>query len=546
MTALALPLRGRVAAQTEPRLVIARHVARSTLRWALIWGVVIGLFVVSNVRAYVAGYPTLAQRQQVSQSLQSFAILLGPPYHTETVAGFTMWRIMTAAALMGGIWGLRTSTGRLRGDEDEGRWELLLTGRTTRRRAAAEALLGLGVAQGAMFAATLLLTLAAATLPGAHFPPYRSLLFATGLVSGAAMFLAIGALTSQLSANRGQASSLAVAVMGASYAVRMVADSTKSLAWLRWLSPFGWLEELRPLRDPQPIALLPIGALVAVCAGLSIYLAGRRDLNGSILREGAGRLRNVWWLRGPLTLALRLSRGSAMSWLLGAAALSYVEGAVARSAATILTSSPAFAGALRKLGIRQGAQGYLGAAFLFVAVLIAVMAASQIGAIRDEEGSGRLDNLLVRPVRRAVWFFGRLGVSLALLTLVGLVSGFVTWAAAAAQHTGVPLHKLMEAGINVVAPGVFVLGAGALALGVLPRAASTLAYGIVAYSFLVSLLGAVIKGQDWIRDTSLFSHIALAPGAKPDWFQAGMLVLLGLAMAGLGALAFQRRDLSAS
>lgn len=544
MIATAPPLPSVAAlARPEPRLVIARHVARSTMRWAVIWGVVFGLFVLSTVKAYTAGYPTAAQRREVAHSLQSFAILIGPPHHAETVAGFTSWRVLLVAAIIGAVWGLRAGTGALRGEEDAGRWELLLAGRTTRRGATIEALLGLAAAQGAMFLTTLALVLASSTLPGAHFPLGRSLLFAAGLVSGAAMFLAIGALTSQLSATRGQAASLAAMALGLAYAVRLVADSSRDLGWLRWLSPLGWLEELRPLRDPQPLALLPVVALTTLCAGLAVVLAGRRDLNASILQEEEGQRREVRWLQGPFTLALRLSRGSAIGWMLGVAALAYVEGAVARSASAILASSPAFSTALRRLGVRQGAQGYLGAAFLFVAVLIAMVAASQIAALREEEASGRLDHLLVQPVRRVTWLAGRLTISLALLLLLGISAGFVTWLGAAAQHTGVPLAKLLQAGLNATAPAVFVLGAGALLLGVLPRFASMATYAIVAYSLLVNLVGAVIKGQDWIRDTSLFTHMALAPAAKPDWFQASALVLLGAGFAVLGAIAFHRRDL---
>jgi ABC-2 type transport system permease protein len=163
--------------------------------------------------------------------------------------------------------------------------------------------------------------------------------------------------------------------------------------------------------------------------------------------------------------------------------------------------------------------------------------------LRDEEASGRLDNLLVRPVRRVIWLAGRLAISCGLLGVAGLLAGVVTWAGAAGQHTGVPLSKLLEAGVNATAPSVFVLGAGVLLFGVYPRIAPAVSYAIVAYSFLINLVGTVIKGQDWIRDSSLFTHIALAPAAKPDWFQASVLVLLGLGMAALGALAFHRRDL---
>jgi putative exporter of polyketide antibiotics len=66
----------------------------------------------------------------------------------------------------------------------------------------------------------------------------------------------------------------------------------------------------------------------------------------------------------------------------------------------------------------------------------------------------------------------------------------------------------------------------------------------VAYSFLANLVGSVVKGNDWLRDSSLFTHIALAPASRPDWFQAAVLVLLGLGGAALGAVAFQRRDVA--
>jgi putative exporter of polyketide antibiotics len=70
------------------------------------------------------------------------------------------------------------------------------------------------------------------------------------------------------------------------------------------------------------------------------------------------------------------------------------------------------------------------------------------------------------------------------------------------------------------------------------------AYGIIAWSSLVDLLVAFIKNSDWIRDTSLFTHIALAPAARPDWFPVLMMVALALAAAAVGALAFHRRDIS--
>ena len=46
---------------------------------------------------------------------------------------------MFTLIVLGAIWGLLTATRLLRGEEDAGRWELLLAGRTTRGGAAAQA-----------------------------------------------------------------------------------------------------------------------------------------------------------------------------------------------------------------------------------------------------------------------------------------------------------------------------------------------------------------------------------------------------------------------
>lgn len=281
------------------RWIITRHIARSSLRWAAVWGLVFGLFAISSAKAYLIGYPTIGERLLVAPTLQSFSILLGQPYHAETVAGFTMWRVLVVIALIGGVWGLLTSTGLLRGDEEAGRWELLLAGQTTKRRGALQALIGLGIAVAAMFAVAAALDVAAGAIAGARFTVTGSLFFAVAMVSSAAMFTAIGAVTSQIGATRGQAAMLAGAALGASFLIRMIADSTRGLAWLRWLSPIGWVEEMRPLRDPQPQALLPVVALVVACVIATLVMAERRDLGASILRERPSSSSSRWLVGRP-------------------------------------------------------------------------------------------------------------------------------------------------------------------------------------------------------------------------------------------------------
>jgi ABC-2 type transport system permease protein len=501
------------------------------------------MWVLSTVKIYAATFISVADRQQIAHSMESFAFFLGPPHRLETIAGFTQWRLLVVAAILGAIWGILTSTGLLRGEEDAGRWELLVAGPTTRRRATLEALLGLAALIGLMLLPLTVLTVVAAQTPGARFGVAGVLLFDVALVAGAAMFLAVGAVASQIAATRSQAAILAATVLGLAFIARVVSDTGNSLEWVRWLSPIGWLEELRPLKDPQPIALVPIVGWIVAGGALTLRLAEQRDVGtGSLAESGSAVGRNSW-LRGPTTLAWQVTRGSATAWLAAFAGFGLLYGSVARSSAEMLASFSSMTTVLARLGLQRAIEGYVGAIFFMFAAILAAFAASQIAAIRDEESSGRLDNLLVQPVHRVHWLLGRLAVSLTWVVIAGVVSGLFIWLGLARQHTGLDLPELIGAGLNATLPAVAVIGLGAAALGLLPRAAPAFGYGLVAWSFLVDLLGALLRGNEWLRGSSLFAHIALVPAANPAWGDAaGLLAVTSLGL-GLGVWGFLRRDL---
>ena len=56
--------------------------------------------------------------------------------------------------ILGAVWGLLTGTRLLRGEEDQGRWELLLAGGPRRARATGQALAGLGAGVAVLWALT--------------------------------------------------------------------------------------------------------------------------------------------------------------------------------------------------------------------------------------------------------------------------------------------------------------------------------------------------------------------------------------------------------
>jgi ABC-2 type transport system permease protein len=289
-----------------------------------------------------------------------------------------------------------------------------------------------------------------------------------------------------------------------------------------------------------------VALCVTVLSAVTVGLARRRDLGSGLVADRDRAPTRTRLLHSPLGLAVRTTRPVALGWLAGVVVVGLVFGLVAKSAALALQGSSSLHQALGRLGTGTGAAGYLGLAFLMVTVLVAVAAAGQVSATRDEEGLGHLEHLLVRPVRRVRWLAGRLVVATALIVLVGLAVGVAAWASSASQHSGVGFGPLLAAGANTVPPALVVLGAGTLVFGLAPRLAAAAAYAVVAWSFLVELVGSVVNANHWLLDTSLLHHVAAAPATGVRWSSAGILVLVAVAAAAAGAAAFDRRDLASA
>ncbi len=443
------------------------------------------------------------------------------------------------------VWGLLTATRLTRGEEEAGRWELFLAGQTTRRRAAAQAIAGLAAGLVVLWAIAAVIIVAAGSTSKVHFSTTGSLFLATAVVAGAAMFLAVGLLAAQLTPSRRQANGIAASLLGASFLIRTVADSASSLRWLSWASPLGWAEQLHPLTAPKPFAFVLIVAFIIILATVSTVLAGEHDLGaGTIPAREAGSA-HTSLLTGPTGLAVRLNRPLIIGWVAGLASVGLVGGLIAKSTAKAISGSSAIQQVLGRLGGHAGSAAYLGIIFLIAAALVCFAAASQVAATRGEEADGHIDHLLARPVGRRHWLAGRLAVGTALIVAASLAAGLAGWAGETAEHSGLGLAQLVKAGLNIAPPALLVLGLGTLAYGWWPRFASTAAYGLVAWSFLIELIATVITNR-WLPDTSVLHHINPAPAASPNWNTATWLIILAVIAALTGIVGFSRRDLASA
>ncbi|HET9739381.1 MAG TPA: hypothetical protein VFP78_14790 [Solirubrobacteraceae bacterium] len=531
-------------------LIVATLTARRAARSGAVWGLLFGLLIFNEAVTYHTSSPTPESRADIVRTFgdnTAFAAIIGPAHQLDTVGGFVSWRLLALLVWIGAIWGLLTATRLLRREEDAGRWELLLAGRTTRSRATAQAIAGIAVGWSVLWALSAALTVAAGSRSTVGFSTSGSLLYATAATASAAMFLAIGALTSQLAATRRQANGLAALVFAAAYLIRLVADSVDGAGWLRWASPLGWIEELQPLTGAQPLALVPIALLVAGASGLAILLAGRRDAGAAMLARRAPVRARTRLLDSSALLVVRLERWVALAWIGGLALAGAIFGITARSAAQGNVAVDEIERTVGRLGAHPASAtaAWIGYEFLYLAALLTFAAAGQIAATRGEEADGHLDHLLARPLDRRAWLAGRLGFGAVFVIAAALATGLAAWAGIAGSG-GLGLGPMLEAGLNLVPPALLVLGLGTLLLGVAPRLAMPLLYTLVLWSFLIEIIGTSITSSQWLLDTALFTHVGPVPAAGLDWPAMGILTGLGLIAALAGLAAFAHRDLAAA
>ena len=447
--------------------------ARTTLRSGLLWGLVFGAYIVIQALSYASTYTTQPSRDALARSFSSSSglnALVGPAHQLGTVMGYTTWKSLGALTAFGAVWAILLSSRLMRGEEDAGRWEILLAGQTTRARAAAQAGIGLGAGFVALFGVVALTTIALGHSSQVHYSASSAVFFAMAITSGAAIFLAVGMLTSQLASTRRQAAAYGAFVLGVCFAVRMVADTSPSVGWMNWATPLGWVDELQPFTNPQPFVLVAIWGLIGALAVSAVMLAARRDLGASILPDGSHGPAHTLLLFGPVGLALRTIRPAILGWFVGIGAFGLLLGSVAKQAAKSIEASPSARAALSRLGGTGGeVKAYLGISFLIFTLFVTLIACGQITTMRHEESGGLVEHLLVRPVSRLRWMVDRLGVALGVVVLGGLLAGVFTWLGLVSQGIAVGLATMVGAGLNTVPAAICVLGIGALAFGVAPR-----------------------------------------------------------------------------
>jgi polyether ionophore transport system permease protein len=528
------------------------------------WGIGTGLL----LYAVFSVFPSLVTTPQARASLvalsQGFSWLV-EPVKVDTPGGYATFKYGSTLLLIS-LWAISAASRILRGEEERGSMDVLLSLPEGRLRLALEKLAAVWTALLAMGLLIALITFAGAAGVHADLTFANAALFAFNIVLVCALFAGIALLLSQFTGERGPAAGIAGLLLVMAIVLDMVHRVIPHTEWISQLSPVYYYNLSRPLipgYGANAAAMVGLLAVSALLSGIAIALFARRDVGGVIQLPGwseprPGRMprehplpANQWSLRSVYARGLEMIARATFWWTVGIAGFAVWMVVVAKqmesALADMVRSSPlmqqilASAGGSSSLTIASILSG------LFTFLPLALMAFDVVQAnhwAADEE-EGRLELVLATPQPRMAVLGGRF----AALTTANLLIGVVTLVATIIASTiaGVNLDggKLAAAALAMIPLGLLIAALGYLFSGWLKTAFDTglLSFLLVAW-FFISFVGPDFKWPDATLRLSPFYYYGTPMIHGLDI--GGTLVIAGMTVLALliASFRFVRKDIA--
>lgn len=504
--------------------------------------VLMAVFCTAALQTYVVVFPNQATRTTMLAPLTNngaLRALYGYPYDIASPAGWVAWRSMTSVGIIMAMWAAIITTGALRGEEDAGRGDLVLSGGQSRRRWFAAALTSTAV-ETLVITAVTVSVLAAVGVPQHLLSAANACELGLQLALPALLFAGVGALTAQLAATVRGARLSAAGILVVALIIRMPADVGAGIPWLRWLTPLGWFEELRPPAAPPLLTLAAIAAGTAVPVVISAYLLRIRDIGRGVLGARDSRPPRRLLLGSAWQAALRDEIPQLSFWFGGTLAYTLLMGGLVKTILDFMQRTPIYR---QFFGRQIAVDGFVATLFSLVQLLAALLAVTLVVAARSEESSGRLEVVLAMPHSRLRWLSGRAVLAVSLAAGLTLVASVGMWTGAALTGERLRFGSLLAAAANSLPLIVTTVGAATAVLALAPRAVSFV-HALVATAFLWDSVGTALKAPAWSLEVSPFHALARMPMQHFAVSPALVLTMLGLGLFALALLSFRRRDLA--
>jgi ABC-2 type transport system permease protein len=544
---------------------LLRNVFLKTLRdyrvAILGWGIGMGLVVIAPMASVSALITTPQARQQLVTLAASFA-WNADPIHVDTVGGYATFKIGFFVFLLA-IWPILVGSRMLRGEEDRGSMDVLLSLPRPRLNVALEKLAAMWTALFVMGVLIGLLAYAGGAKFGGDFGLGGGLLYGLNLALVCAVFGSLALLISQFTQERGPAAGWTAGLLVFFIVLDMVHRVVPNSEWISRLSPIYYYNLSKPLIPSYGTnagAMIFQLALAAFLGGAAIWLFVRRDVGGTVplprwLRlpeRPASRALPVgdWSLGSVYARSMGMIAMPTFWWTLGIAAFAsfmvYAVQLLESKMSSLLSGSPAFSTLIKNLGGGDASvnAGFLSAMFFFLPLGLMAFAVTQVNGWSADEQDGRLELVLTTPQSRMAVLLGRFAALATATVVVSVVTLLASAASAAVSGLSVDEGHLAAAVLGAIPLGLLIAAIGYLASGWLRTAADTgLLSFVLAAWFFISFIGPELKLPDATLRLSPFYYYGtpLLNGLQPVSI-LGVLAVAAVALV-LGTMRFARKDI---
>jgi ABC-2 type transport system permease protein len=520
--------------------LLAHRIRRDRLQLAL-WIIGTGALALMATTAVADTFGDRIERESILRlTILAPAILVfrGTP-NGAGQGEFTIFLILAFLALLAGLMSAFLAVRHTRGDEEQGRAELV-SATPAGRTLPTVATVVHGVLANLAMAAAVAFAFSASGLDLTGSAVAGVAVAATGVA-----FFAIGLVAAQVFRTSRGANAFSVGVVIAAYLVRGLGDALgessedgliRTPAWPSWLSPIGWAQRTEPYatNDLGPLAL-PIGVAV-VLVGMVFWFQSVRDSGASILPDAQGRAHAGPLLGGAVGLAWRLNVGAIVAWAVGAAVFGALATTLSPLVDEIGSDAPAIAETLRRIAGADATfeEAFITTFFTMVGILAAAAALQAVMRARLEEAHGTAEPVLATPVSREYWLGGFAVVAAIAVAVVLGVSALAAFAGAqGADDPAATAERAMQAALAQLPAVLVYLGIGLLLFVVAPRLTIPAGWALLALGAFFGVFGELLGIPNWMHELSPFSHVPVPVDGEVDW--AAGFWMLAIAAAGVTA-----------
>jgi ABC-2 type transport system permease protein len=528
------------------------------------WGIGFGVLIAFTIAAFESAVASPAAKAALIATAKAWswyweAVGVGTP------GGYAMWKLGWMLVFPA-IWGLLAGSRILRGEEERGSLDVLLSQPRSRTQVVLQKV-------AALLTALLLIGLLIGIITGlagvranAGFSFGAALLFGLNIALVSAVFAALALLISQFTHERRTAAGLTGALFGFAILLNSLAHTAPDTDGLAHISPvyyFGLSKPLIPGHGVDPVAMLVLAAMTLVPAALGVVLFLRRDVGDTInlmpATSGGGTASAAHAhelpsgdiaVRSVYARSLRTLVGPTLWWGLGLAFFGAAFTLMARQTEENL------AGALKGtpyeaiLNTLTGGAGFgsgtlfLGLIFAELPLVFTIYALIQASTWAEDEEQGRFELLLANPQPRWRVLLARYAAFVTSLLVIAAALLVAVLLAAAQQQLPIDGGHALAAVVGILPIALVVASVGYLLAGWLRSAAVVGVLGaVLAASFLVELVGAIFHWPDWVVQLSIFERYGSPFTKGLDWVNVVGVLAVAVAALGIATWRFGQKDI---